>query len=43
MVNVLGRSGISVPFPNVETEESFVGVCLRDLDEACEVFIKISD
>jgi hypothetical protein len=43
MVDVFGGGGISVPFPNVESEKRFIGVCPRLLDEVFEVAGKVMD
>ena len=43
MVDVFRSSGVSVPFPDVETKEGFIGVKLRVFDEAFEVAVKICD
>ena len=43
VVDIFRSSRIPIPFANVKTEESFVGVFLGLLDEAGEVGIEVFD
>lgn len=43
MVNVLGGSGVSIPFSNIEAKKGFIGVCLRFVNEVFEVGIEIAN
>jgi hypothetical protein len=43
MVDVFRSGGISIPFPDVETEQGFICVGFGDFDETFQVAIKISD
>lgn len=43
MIDVFSGGRISFPFPNIETEKGFIGVCPRLCDQFSEISVKVSD